>query len=178
MEFINKVAQTVSKTYHVTAQQTEKLAKKMKLNAILDENQEKIEDLYQEIGKIVYQKHVLDTDDQDKIVYIEEELMNECSKIDSLADEIADTRKELLKLREKKQCQTCQEEVLLDAKFCPYCGARQGKPTFVEIQKECEEQKQRTNFEPIKQEPVKRGRPKKEQEKKEEIKPENNQNQE
>jgi len=136
MEFMNKVAQTVSKTYHVTAQQTEKLAKRMKLNAILDEDQEKIEDLYQEIGKIVYQKHVLDTEDQNKIIYIEEELMNECSKIDSLADEIADTRKELLKLRERKQCQTCQEEILFDAKFCPYCGARQGKVTFTEIKPE------------------------------------------
>lgn len=56
--------------------------------------------------------------------------MNECSKIDSLADEMADTRKELLKLKEKKQCRACQEEVLLDAKFCPYCGARQGKVTL------------------------------------------------
>ncbi len=176
MEFINKVAQTVSKTYHVTAQQTEKLAKRMKLNAILDENQEKIADLYQEIGKIVYQKHVLDTNDQEKIIYIEEELMNECSKIDSLADEMADTRKELLKLKEKKQCRACQEEVLLDANFCPYCGARQGKVTFAEIKRECEEQK--GNVEQAKQEPVKRGRPKKETEKKEETKSENKQNQE
>ena len=136
MEFLNKVAKGVSKTYHVTAQQTEKLAKKVKLNSILEDNRAKIDDLYQEIGKIVYQKHVLDTDDKDKIVYIEEELMNECSKIDSLADEIADTRKELLKLQERKQCSSCYEEVFIDAKFCPYCGARQGKIEFNELKNE------------------------------------------
>ena len=89
---------------------------------------------------------------------------------------MADTRKELLKLKEKKQCRACQEEVLLDAKFCPYCGARQGKVTFAEIKRECEEQK--GNVEQAKQEPVKRGRPKKETEKKEETKSENKQNQE
>jgi len=136
VEFLNKVTKTVAKTYHMTAQQTEKLAKKIKLNSIIDDNQAKIEDIFQEIGKMVYQKHILPCEDKQKIIYIEEELMNECSKIDSLTDEIADTRKELLKLRERKQCQNCYEEVFIDAKFCPYCGVRQGKVQFEELKNE------------------------------------------
>lgn len=132
MDFLNHMAQSVSNTYRATAKQTEKIAKKMKLMAILNENQEKIQSLYEEIGCMVYKKHVQEGMPEEKIVRIEEELMNECSKIDALAEEVKDTRKELLKLKQRKICSNCGQELPLEVKFCPDCGARQTKIQFNE----------------------------------------------
>jgi len=120
MDFFNKLGQKASEAYKVTADKTGKLAKEAKLRMKISELRNEITDIYEEIGKAIYQNHVRE-DKQD----ITKELEEKCTKIDCLSDEIEANLKECLELKDKKRCQNCYVEIEKDVKFCPECGTKQ-----------------------------------------------------
>ena len=120
MSFLDKISQTASDTYKYTAEKTNKIAKMAKLKSNLNQNKQKIDDLYNEIGKAIYQNYVREERED-----IGKKIEDLCTEIEAYADEIELIRKELLKLKDLKQCQVCSYEMELDYKFCPSCGARQ-----------------------------------------------------
>ena len=120
MDFFNKLGKKVSETYDATAEKTSKLAKEAKLRMKMNENKSNINDLYKEIGKKVYEKHL-----REENIDIKSELAEECSKIDALSAEIESALKEILELKDKKQCIKCASEIELSATFCPKCGEKQ-----------------------------------------------------
>ena len=79
MEFFDKVRKKASETCKGAAEKTTKIAKEAKLKMKINENKSKISDLYEEIGKKVYQKHTQEGD-----VCIKKDLEEECAKIDIL----------------------------------------------------------------------------------------------
>lgn len=99
-----------------TTEATGKIAKETKLKLKINENKGKINDVYEEIGKKVYEKHV-----REEKVEIEKDLVEECSKIDELAKEIEDARIEILRLNQKRLCTKCSAEIEKNALFCPKC---------------------------------------------------------
>ena len=103
-----------------TTETAGKISKETKLKLKINENKGKIEDLYEAIGKKVYEKHVREND-----VCIKDELENECAQIDSLSKEIEDARLEILKLNNKRLCCKCSAEIEASAQFCPKCGEKQ-----------------------------------------------------
>ena len=122
MDFFDKIGKKASKTYKFTAEKTSKLAKEAKLRIKMNEDKSDIEGLYKQIGKKVYEKHLL----QDTI-NIKEELEEECTKIDVLSDEIENTLNEIMSLRDLKQCTNCYEKIEKSSKYCPNCGSEQEK---------------------------------------------------
>ena len=120
MDFFNKLGKKVSATYDATAEKTGKLAKEAKLRMKINENKSDINDLYKEIGKKVYEKHV-----REENIDIKTELEEECTKIDVLSAEIETSLKEILQLKDKKQCPKCHAEIELKDAFCPKCGEKQ-----------------------------------------------------
>lgn len=120
MDFFNKLGNMASETYKYTADKTSKIAKETKKKIKMNEYKSEIEDLYEEIGKIVYQKHVREED-----INIKEDLEEYCSKIDVLSKKVEECRMEILNLKDKKQCQSCYTEIEKEDKFCPKCGAEQ-----------------------------------------------------
>ena len=120
MEFFNKLGNMASETYKYTAEKTNKIAKETKIKMKMNEYKSKIEDLYEEIGKIVYQKHVREED-----INIKEDLEEYCKKIDDLSNKVEESRMEILNLKDKKQCPSCYTEIEKENKFCPKCGAEQ-----------------------------------------------------
>ena len=120
MEFFNKLGKKVSATYDATAEKTSKLAKEAKLRMKMNENKSDINDIYKEIGKKVYEKHV-----REENIDIKTELEEECTKIDVLATEIETCLKSILELKNKKQCPKCHAELELDAVYCSKCGEKQ-----------------------------------------------------
>lgn len=122
MDFFDKLGKKASQTYKTTAEKTSKLAKEAKLKMLISDNKSKISEIYEEIGKKVYEKHI-----REENINIKEELEEECSKIDVLSDEIETARMDILNLRDKKQCEQCYYEIDIDYNYCPNCGAKQEK---------------------------------------------------
>lgn len=117
MEFFDKLTKKATETYKGAAEKTSKLAKEAKLKMKINENKSKISELYQEIGRKVYQKHTANED-----LCIKKNLEEECAKIDIISAEIEKYHKEILELSNLKNCVKCKEPMDKDAKFCPKCG--------------------------------------------------------
>ncbi len=128
MDFFDKLGKKASEAYKVTADKTGKLAKETKLKFKMGELKSKIEDIYEEIGKKVYEKHVK------KEEISTNDLLEECKQIDEISNEIEKIRQECLELKDKKQCQKCFKEIDKNMKFCPECGARQEEEKAKEVE--------------------------------------------
>ena len=120
MGFFDNLGKKASKAYDVTAEKTGKLAKEAKLRMKINENKSDINDLYKEIGRKIYEKHV-----REENIDIKSELEEECTKIDVLSAEIETCLKSILELKDKRQCEQCHAEIDLKNNFCPKCGAEQ-----------------------------------------------------
>lgn len=123
MDFFDKIGKKASEAYKMTADKTGKLAKETKLKLKMGELKAQINDVYEEIGKRVYEKHIRESDET-----AEQEIEEKCVKIDVLSDEIESLLKECMELNNKKQCQQCHTEIEKEAKFCKHCGAKQEEP--------------------------------------------------
>ena len=120
MGFFDTLGKKATEAYNVTTKKTGELAKEAKLRMKINENKSNIKDLYEEIGKKVYEKHV-----REENIDINTDLEEECTKIDVLSAEIETCLKSILELKEKKQCEKCHAEIELNASFCPKCGEKQ-----------------------------------------------------
>lgn len=135
MEFFDKLGKKASEAYKVTADKTGKIAKETKMKFKIGELKTQINDIYEEIGKKVYEKHV-----REEEICIKKDLEEQCTKIDVLSDEIDSLLKQCLELKDRKQCQSCYKEIEREDKFCPNCGEKQNdeQPKEVEILEELE----------------------------------------
>lgn len=121
MDFFNKLSKKASETYKGVSEKTNKITKEAKLKMKINESKSKIKDLYEEIGKKVYEKHTLKNDE----INIKSDLEEEITRIDVLSAEIENCLKEIRLLNDKKQCVKCFAEIEKSAKFCLHCGAEQ-----------------------------------------------------
>lgn len=129
MDFFDKLGKKASEAYKVTADKTGKIAKETKLKFKIGELKTQINDIYEEIGKKVYEKHIREED-----ICIKQDLEEQCTKIDVLSDEIDSLLKECLELKDKKQCANCYKEIEKDDKFCPNCGEKQTEEPAKEVE--------------------------------------------
>ena len=120
MEFFDKLGKKASEAYKVTADKTGKLAKEAKLRMKMGELKSEINKIYEDIGKKIYENHVLEEKKD-----ISNQIEEQCTKIDCLSDEIESILKHCLELKDKRQCPNCYAEIEKDVKFCPECGAKQ-----------------------------------------------------
>ncbi len=120
MEFFDKLTKKATETYKGAAEKTSKLAKETKLKMKISDNKSKIDELYKEIGKKVYQKHASKDDN-----CIKDQIEEELSKIDNLSQEIDSYHDQILELSNEKVCVKCKEPMDINAKFCPKCGTEQ-----------------------------------------------------
>ena len=149
MEFFDKLGKKATEAYKITADKTGRLAKETKLKIKISDLKSQINDLYEEIGKNVYQKHIIEDEEANK--KIEEDISHLCTKIDVLSDEIDSLLEQCLELKDRKQCKNCYKEIDKNDKYCPNCGAKQedekisGQEEIKEEPKE--EQKEENNQE-------------------------------
>lgn len=122
MDLLDKIGQTANRTYKYTADKTSRIAKKTKIKMNICERRASINDIYMEIGKKVYEKHIREED-----IDIKEEIIDLCEQIDDLSREIEESRMKILNLRNKKQCPNCFAEIKIEYLFCPSCGQKQNE---------------------------------------------------
>lgn len=135
MEFFDKIGKKASEAYKYTADKTGKLAKETKLKIKMGELKSEINDLYEEIGKKVYEKHI-----REENIEIKGELEELCTKIDVASDEIESLLKICIELRDKKQCPKCHTQIEKNDKYCKECGAKQEEPETIVVDFENDEQ--------------------------------------
>ena len=127
MEIFEKIGDAASKTYKFTAEKTSKIAKETKIKMQINEHKGDIKDLYIEIGENVFEKFIkgeeLDLND----------LKAKCELIQDLSDKIVSCKDEILKLKDKRQCKNCYEEIDIEANYCPNCGCEQEKIEAQEV---------------------------------------------
>lgn len=135
MEFFDKLGKKASEAYKMTADKTGKIAKETKLKFRMNELKSQVNDIYEEIGRKVYEKHI-----REENISIKNDLESECTRIDVLSDEINELLQECLNLKDKKQCPKCYKEIEVEDNFCPNCGAKQTEqqPKEVEILEDLE----------------------------------------
>ena len=131
MEFFDKLGKKATEAYKITADKTGKIAKETKLKLKISELRRNVEDVYEEIGKKVYESHIREEDFAKE--EIKQEIEGLCVKIDVLSDEIEDLLEQCLELRDKKQCKNCFVEMDKEYKYCPNCGVKQDKEKDFEI---------------------------------------------
>lgn len=116
-KIMDRIGKKAVDTYNYACKGVGEFTKEVKLKSKMAENKKKIQELYEDIGKRIYENYVLNQD-----INIDKDLLNTCSTIDIVADEIEDTRMELLKLKKLKQCPNCHYEIYYEFNFCPNCG--------------------------------------------------------
>lgn len=129
MEFFDKLGKKASEAYKMTADKTGKIAKETKLKLKMNELKSQVNDIYEEIGRKVYEKHT-----REENISIKNDLESECTRIDVLSDEINELLQECLNLKDKKQCPKCYKEIEVEDKFCPNCGAKQTEEQAKEVE--------------------------------------------
>lgn len=105
-----------------TTEATAKITREAKLKIKINEDKAKIKELYEKIGKKVYENHI-----RDDSVDIEEFIKENCINLDELSKSIEESRKEILILNNKKMCSNCFTEIEKDFKFCNECGEKQAE---------------------------------------------------
>ena len=129
VELFDKIGNMASETYKYTTEKTSKIAKEAKIKMKINQYKSDISDIYEQIGELIYQKHIREED-----INIEEDIEEYCKKIDDLSNKIEKIRMEMLSLKDKKQCSKCYKEIEIEDKYCPNCGEKQEAPAAKEVE--------------------------------------------
>ncbi len=136
MEFFDKLGEKASKTYKATAEKTGKLAKGTRIKFKINELKSSVIDIYEEIGKKVYERH----EEGKKSISFERDLSEEIKKLEEITGKITKLNEECLSLKDKRKCPECYFEVEKDANFCSNCGVKLEKQEVIEPELVEEEQ--------------------------------------
>ena len=129
MEFFEKLEKKATETFNCAAETTNKIASETKIKIKINNLKGKIEDIYKEIGKKVYQKYVLDGN-----LDIKEEIKDELENISKLTDEIEEYERQRMELKDLKQCENCKNKIDRNSKYCPVCGKEQPSEVVHEVE--------------------------------------------
>lgn len=133
MDFFSKLGKKASETYQATKEKAVNLSEELKLKSKISDLKDKIEKIYNEIGKTVYNE-VKDGKDVSK-----EEITEKCEEISKYKDEIEKIQAEILTLKKVIKCSNCGEDLDFGDSFCYKCGAKQPEVEKVEIKEDDEQ---------------------------------------
>lgn len=121
MDFFDELSKKATKAFEITKEKTTQLSKEVQLRNKIYRNKNKIEEIYEEIGEIVY------TANKKGMKLPEDKISVKVKDIDKLASENEKAEKEILKLRNAKVCVECGKAISMDDEYCAKCGAKQPK---------------------------------------------------
>ena len=133
MDFFKKLSKKASKTYQVTKEKAVNLSEELKLKGKINDIKDKIDNLYIEIGKLVYNE-IKDGKEVSK-----EEVAVKCDVISNYKEEMEKLQLEILALKKVRKCINCGEELDLEDNFCFKCGTKQPEIEKVEVKNEVSE---------------------------------------
>ena len=121
MDFFDKLSKKATEAFEITKEKTSQLSKEVQLRNKIYRNNNKIEEMYEEIGEIVY------TANKKGMKLPEDKIQVKIKDIDKLVSENDKAGKEILELRNSKLCVECGKAMSADDEYCAKCGAKQPK---------------------------------------------------
>ena len=118
MSVLEKFSKKITETAKAAAKKSGDIVEVTKLNMSINTEEDKVQKLYEEIGRIVYNYFKSQEN-------VPEELKEVCAEIQRSENIIKNYKKRILELKSLKLCDYCGAELEGDENFCPYCGARQ-----------------------------------------------------
>ena len=113
MAFWEKMGETLTVKGKDVADKARELAEVNRLNTQISAQKNKIENLYKEIGQMIYENRE-DWKAADVSAQIEQ--------IDSAQESIEGLQKDILRIKGVRQCENCGAEIDKNMAFCPKCG--------------------------------------------------------
>ncbi|MDR1798118.1 MAG: zinc-ribbon domain-containing protein [Clostridiales Family XIII bacterium] len=115
MAFFNELGKKISETGQTVVQKTKDTTESMRINGLISEEEQKIDQVYQQIGKAYYEGFRQSADPK-----FEEPM----AWIDHAKERIAGYKEQLNLLKGLEICPTCNAAVPADATFCSACGSK------------------------------------------------------
>lgn len=114
-----KVGDVVEKTYKSVADSSSKFITSAKLKLKIGELEDQVKEEYLNFGKETYEKCLEEAELPDAEKF--------CKRVKKINKEIHSVKEELLRIKNMRICDGCQNEISMDNKFCPICGEKQKK---------------------------------------------------
>jgi ribosomal protein L40E len=121
MSVFENFTRKVSETAKAAAKKSSDLVEVTKLNMSIGSEEDKIEKVFKEIGKTIYESFARGEN-------VDEIFIEKCNQIASYEDNIKDMRAKVLELKNSKVCPNCREELDIEVQYCSKCGTKQEIP--------------------------------------------------
>lgn len=124
MGFFDQIGKKATEVYQGAKDKTSQFSSEMKLKSKLSDEKDKIDNLYEALGKIVYEEFVKSGEN------FSNEVANKCREITASKEVVENINKELMALKDMMTCPKCGESIQKDSEFCSKCGtaiAKEGK---------------------------------------------------
>lgn len=118
MNLLDNIGKKVANTYKTAAKASGEILEETKLRLAVVTEQGKIDELYEKLGAKVYKMF-------ENGQSLGEEFELECNEIQAIKEKIDTMKGKISELRNIKLCPKCRDEIDLECKFCPSCGAKQ-----------------------------------------------------
>ena len=118
MSVFDNFTKKVTDTAKAAAKKSSELVEVTKLNMSIGTEEDKIQKVYADVGKMVYASFARGEE-------INDAYKVDCEKIRSYTDTINKMKQKILELKNTKSCPGCGEELDVSIAFCSKCGAKQ-----------------------------------------------------
>lgn len=123
MDFFQKLGNTLSNTGKDIAKKTKDMSDISRLNHEITKQQEAIDRLYAQIGKLYFEKYS-NSDYSD--------LKELCNSINEANTKIEEFKEEIVQIKGITKCPKCNSEISNSATFCGSCGYKLKEETTTE----------------------------------------------
>lgn len=117
MDDLSKLAKTIGDSASNAAKKSVDMIEVGKLNLSIQSEENKIKEIKAEIGQIILSKFEQGTQ-------VDPEVLEACGRILVIKNNIAETQKKILKLKNIPLCLNCGSAVTPNSAFCTKCGAK------------------------------------------------------
>lgn len=117
MDFLNTVKEKLNVATNKVVKKSNELVDVTKLSYAISTEESELKKKYERIGRMVYEAKCGEGELSDEINTL-------CDDIALSLEKIADLKKQMQILKNKKTCPHCGREMAADAQFCSACGCK------------------------------------------------------
>ncbi|MDD6233376.1 MAG: zinc-ribbon domain-containing protein [Frisingicoccus sp.] len=128
MGFFDDLGKKVTDAGQKTVQKTKEMSEVARVNSLISQNENRINNIYYQIGKLYVNIHEFD---------YEEEFGGMISQVIELEQQISEFRKQIQEIKGIQFCEKCGAEVARGVAYCSSCGAVMPRPEKQEYYEDC-----------------------------------------